>query len=54
MSYQIKYRNELNILDEADLTQIQIVNHFAKNGYENLYLRHNSKISGIVALDDCV
>lgn len=52
MSYQIKYRNELNILDEADLTQIQIVNHFAKNGYENLYLRHNSKISGIVTLDD--
>lgn len=52
MPYQIKYKNELNILDESDLTSIRIANHFAKNGYENLYLKHNDKISGIVTFED--
>lgn len=55
MPYQIKYKNELNVVECSDATMITdklILNHFAKNGYENLYITHLEELISVITLDD--
>ncbi len=50
--YQIKYRKDLHVVDEASASDYFIANHFARFGYENLYLTNNGVLKSIVTLED--
>ena len=54
MPFQIKYKKDLNVMEQSDATVFSIVNHFARNGYENLYLGQKGRLSSVLTLDDLI
>ena len=52
MPFQVKYKKDLDVIETSDATSLRIVNHFAVNGYENLYLMKKGKLSAVLTLDD--
>ena len=52
MPFQIKYKKDLDIIESSEATMLRTVNHFARNGYENLYLMQNGTLFSVVTLDD--
>ncbi|SEP69885.1 hypothetical protein SAMN02910289_00380 [Lachnospiraceae bacterium RM5] len=52
LNYQIKYKNDLDILDKSSINQYIISDHFVKRGYENLYVSNNGKIETIITFED--
>ena len=50
--FQVKYRRDLNIIDYSEVSDLSIMNHFARNGYENLYITEMGKLCSVITLDD--
>lgn len=52
MPFQVKYKKDLNVIEKSNVSFKTIANHFAQNGYENLYLTSNGKLCSIITIDD--
>ena len=52
MPFQVKYRKDLNVIDCSEGSDLSIMNHFARNGYENLYITEKGKLCSVITLDD--
>ncbi len=52
LQYQIKYKKDLSVLEKATINRYTLADHFAKRGYENLYLSEGGKIVAIVTFED--
>lgn len=50
--YQIKYRKDLDVIDKNKVNQYIMTEHFAKKGYDNLYLSDDNKIVSVVSFED--
>lgn len=52
MKYQVKYRKDVEFIETSALSDFRLAEHFSRNGYDNLYISVEERLSYIVTFDD--